>query len=575
MKKLTSILLALLLSAGFATPTQAETTKWTADQRTLAAYSGSTTTLSSLQKSQIRDTIDTNPFAEKFICTGIRYYDQPMSVNIMVRKRAKEACAYAKELNPELSTWFQNKPTRARSYAGRVLLTVKSPATNPALAAARVDSEQCKIEENSLYRNGALAHPTRPFKGNATAFPFNPTELPIEGEINVAFIHIDWQDLPGSQADYDHYVEQVQYFEDFYWMVSENKLKMNVQITEDWLRADGSYKDVATDWAGEAQRGSGAEKQKFYDVAVAASDPYIDFSDIDIVFFGLPKQGTVFEGGGPHEFGIDYNAWLKTDEGNIYDTATAGDFFKIIESQPEWVYYVHEVGHMIGVPHQANEDENRPGVALEKVMPFGGWDIMSNQGGIQKTISAWLRWLAGWLDDSQVVCLDRESLDETLLVELTEINQVQADTEAVVIKISDSKVIVIESRRESDYFDFPSSASRDGVIVSITDGNLGSAQGNQKIVQPRGEGKLLEVRGEFMGNDLDALLFEGDEVEVAGLRIKNLNSKRNSDLIQITKFSNSFNDEMLNSAMPVSAARVQSSRGGCGCCGCGILTDHR
>jgi hypothetical protein len=50
-----------------------------------------------------------------------------MSVNIMVRKRAKAACEYAKQLNPSLSTWYQNKPTQARSYAGKVLLTVKSP----------------------------------------------------------------------------------------------------------------------------------------------------------------------------------------------------------------------------------------------------------------------------------------------------------------------------------------------------------------------------------------------------------------------------------------------------------------
>jgi hypothetical protein len=44
----------------------------------------------------------------------------------MVRKRAKAACDYAKELNPSLSTWYQNKPTQARSYAGKVLLTVKT-----------------------------------------------------------------------------------------------------------------------------------------------------------------------------------------------------------------------------------------------------------------------------------------------------------------------------------------------------------------------------------------------------------------------------------------------------------------
>jgi len=100
---------------------------FTANQRTLATFSGSATGLTSQQKSQVKAAVEANPNAEKFICTGIRYYSQPMSVNIMVRKRAKAACEYAKELNPSLSTWYQNKPTKARSYAGKVLLTIKSP----------------------------------------------------------------------------------------------------------------------------------------------------------------------------------------------------------------------------------------------------------------------------------------------------------------------------------------------------------------------------------------------------------------------------------------------------------------
>lgn len=95
-------------------------------QRTLATFSGSETNLTVQQKAQVKAAIDSAPEATKFICTGIRYVDQPMSVNIMVRKRAKAACDYAKELNPNLSTWFQNKPTQARSYAGKVLLTIKS-----------------------------------------------------------------------------------------------------------------------------------------------------------------------------------------------------------------------------------------------------------------------------------------------------------------------------------------------------------------------------------------------------------------------------------------------------------------
>ena len=112
---------------GAQAPATSSQSEWTVNQKTLAAFSSTATTLTSKQKAQVKAAVDANPNAEKFICTGIRYYSQPMDMNIMVRKRAKAACDYAKQLNPNLSTWYQNKPTQARSYAGKVLLTIKSP----------------------------------------------------------------------------------------------------------------------------------------------------------------------------------------------------------------------------------------------------------------------------------------------------------------------------------------------------------------------------------------------------------------------------------------------------------------
>jgi M6 family metalloprotease-like protein len=126
MRKVIALVSSLLLVVTFATPAQSAGAKYSVYQKTLATFSSSATTLTTQQKAQVKATVEANPAAEKFICTGIRYYDQPMSVNITVRKRAKAACEYAKQLNPFLSTWFQNKPTQARSYAGKVLLTVKS-----------------------------------------------------------------------------------------------------------------------------------------------------------------------------------------------------------------------------------------------------------------------------------------------------------------------------------------------------------------------------------------------------------------------------------------------------------------
>lgn len=128
MKKSFAVIASLLLAVSFATPAQSAGAKYSVYQKTLTAFSSSVTTLSSQQKVQVKAAVNANPTAEKFICTGIRYFSQPTSENIMVRQRAKAACDYAKQLNPELSTWYQSKPTTAKSYAGKVLLTVKSPA---------------------------------------------------------------------------------------------------------------------------------------------------------------------------------------------------------------------------------------------------------------------------------------------------------------------------------------------------------------------------------------------------------------------------------------------------------------
>ena len=128
MKKFVALIGALVLVTGLTVPSIAST-EYSVSQKTLSAFSGSTTTLTAQQKAQVKAAVDANPSAEKFICTGIRFESAPLSENIVVRKRAKAACDYAKQLNPALSTWFQNKPTKARSYAGKVLLTVKSPSS--------------------------------------------------------------------------------------------------------------------------------------------------------------------------------------------------------------------------------------------------------------------------------------------------------------------------------------------------------------------------------------------------------------------------------------------------------------
>jgi hypothetical protein len=65
----------------------------------------------------------------KFICTGIYIEGATAAEKLSARKKAKLACENAKELdndpNSEVSFFFQTKPTKAASYVGKVLVTVK------------------------------------------------------------------------------------------------------------------------------------------------------------------------------------------------------------------------------------------------------------------------------------------------------------------------------------------------------------------------------------------------------------------------------------------------------------------
>lgn len=128
MKKIITVIAAATMLVTFVTPANAAPTKYSVDQKTLATFSSSATTLTSSQKAQVSAAVEANPNAEKFICTGIRAVGASSAENTMVRKRAIAACDYAKALNGNLSVWVQSKPTSAKSYVGKVLMTIKSPS---------------------------------------------------------------------------------------------------------------------------------------------------------------------------------------------------------------------------------------------------------------------------------------------------------------------------------------------------------------------------------------------------------------------------------------------------------------
>ena len=407
----------------------------------------------------------------------------------------------------------------------------ESNTPNIELTTEWLDPEFCKIEELSEWRHERVPA-GQVFKGNATAFPFNPTALPFTGELNVAMVFIDWEDLRGTSAEQSYYLEQAQLFQDFYAMASENTLDVVIHPSSEWFTIPESYRGFVTEPEDEAQRGEAPKKQVFYDAAVAASDASFDYSDMDVVFFGIPTGPQVFANG-LHEFNIDYNGFLRTNEGDIFDIAVAGDWFLDSRGdEPPWVYYVHEVGHMIGIQHLANEDDQTEDRMWVR-NPMNGYDIMANQGGASRTLSAWLRWLPGWLEDEQIVCLDGESLT-TGSYRIQHINAVEGNLEAVVVRLSERKALVVESRRFDPLLDRPSPNDKDGVLVYTVDGTKSAAQGSQVLLSPR---DITQMIPEPMWRDqreLDAMFFPGDAIEYDGIRVEMTASDGGFDIVTLS-----------------------------------------
>jgi len=122
--------------------------------------------------------------------------------------------------------------------------------------------------------------------------------------------------------------------------------------------------------------------------SVAAADPYVDFSQVDVVYLS-PAKGTpvasptsaILNSLGVRADGSAIGLWIPFGPGFAADAG---------EPAP----LLHETGHLLGLPDLY--------VALTPSR-FHRWDVMAARWPAE--LLAWHRWKLGWLDESAIVCV--------------------------------------------------------------------------------------------------------------------------------------------------------------------------
>ena len=445
MKRILSGLFILGLTAAGLAPAAAAP-NYLVKQKTLATYSGNTTALSAMQKAQVKATVEANPDAEKFICTGIRYYSQSMSVNIMGRKRAKAACEYAKQLNPSLSTWFQNKPTQARSYAGKVLLTVKSPA--PVLQeTASADISICKVPDGRGItgpRNGSVTLGS--YGMSNVGFPQSPDLIPIQGEANLVVVPVAFSDLAPAPSDVSDYLtEQTAKMTEWSQFWSQGEFEYKFQVVEQWQVLDETEGRFATSDVSRGER-TVETQVALANAIVAKVGNQVDWAKAHgiLVLFPLGFTAYINDWGGRGDQ-ISTPAGTKPLffwGGGEYHLKQTGGISLEAKRELLWSFWIHELLHSQGNNLHA---------------PANGWAVGLDRnqypafGKFSGALSSWEAFRMGWVSDSQVLCIDGREDFETSFSQLIPQEVLSGDRKLVIIRTADHEALIVESRRPIGY----------------------------------------------------------------------------------------------------------------------------
>jgi M6 family metalloprotease-like protein len=355
--------------------------------------------------------------------------------------------------------------------------------------------------------------PNRSFSVDLSAgFPKVAVRLPSTGNIKALIVPVDFSDIKGIDDPLSYYGKIATGVSTFYYKQSYGKLAFDFDVVPSWIHAPFSSTKYGTGGA----VGNG-DPSGYLKALIALTDGPIDYSSYDAVYFLVPKEMPMSSmGWGP---AITSPHWLKN--GVIINGATGGADMYYAENNGivggTWKWMAHETGHAFGL---YDEDLNHASQTL------GYWSIMAMSWSNHAIeMGAWDRYLQGWLPEKQINCVTMPSLSsEGITSKISPIVRMDSELKSIMVPISSSKILVIESRKNESLDNLP--ADREGVLVYTVDmkkGQLGGGYEVQKRV------------GSVDSNFEDAALHIGDSISVSGLRISVLDSNASGDTVKVSR----------------------------------------
>jgi M6 family metalloprotease-like protein len=369
--------------------------------------------------------------------------------------------------------------------------------SNPTPASAPTNITDCKL-------------PVADGRGDVSigGWPRIDERLKSTGDVTATVVMVDFSDAPASMTPTDAFA-RISPSADVFKEMSYGKLNYAFKPQLKWYRMSKKSSDyVAGGWTFNKHRDYITEAAKL-------ADADVDFSKTDslIILANPDARGMGYSG---PAFAATRKSGITLDGKYISNGATSA--YDLNDWKSIWLN--HEVTHTLGLVDLYAFTQSNPANRHDNLRYTGEFSYMgfSSYESNAPSLLAFERWNLGWINDSQINCL--KDVKSTILISPV---QTSGGVKAVIIPISRTKALVIESRRASG---IDKNIAKSGALVYVVDSSIQSGQGPVKVFPS-------DVTSD--PRYLKAPRALGESVTTEGVTVKVTKSDDSGDTVEITK----------------------------------------
>lgn len=362
---------------------------------------------------------------------------------------------------------------------------------------------ECKLNHNPQKQNTIGFKDTDQFWSENLKHPSPNTVYQV--------IPLYSNDIPNSNTKpSDDFKKYFDFLVDWTKQASDNGSNIQIRVPDNYLYFPGnisSYNLIHDRKQSDAQR--------FSSDLIKAVDSQINFSGSHIVLVLFPPSTNKIVG---DQVGI---GTIRTNEGPVTISVmpSGGNIAQERNfSFPTW--WIHELMHVgIGFDDNSHSQPDSP-----------QWWGLINWASAYDLLT-WHKWIAGYISDSQVICLDKNR-ESVAYISPSTVKSTRS--KSIIIPIDRQRAIVIESQR-AEGINYKLPQVSEGALVYVVNTSLTSHADGIRLVLPENK-KMIQASNmdnKSPGQNSNASLKLGETAVYNGIRITVVESGSFGDVIKI------------------------------------------